>query len=591
MVTAKDAETVCDRAMPAAFPVTFEGTVGWFAPARDIAKPVAVLFASPWGLEEMCSRKFFRILSGRLAAMGVANLRFDYPGTGDALSDDGATAGFQAWVDSFSIAAGQLRKLSGCKRIVVVGQGIGAAVAIKAIEAGEDCAAIALLAPVVSGRLYAREMSAMAQMINEKLRIARAPADGGGLTMAGLSMSEGLFDDIRKIELGKVMACPVGHALVFARAERPSDGAFAKHLAALGVDVSEAPFDGYAKLTTNPTVAVVPDAVVRDLMKWVADICPDGVPARELKLEPEPAAPHGDDKFVEQPIRFGKGGRMLGVVCRPSFATTKSLVSVILLSSGYDRMSGWGRSSARLARALAQQGIISFRFDCANVADSPPVPGLNEQVLYDAAQLDDVSAALDFLSEQLPGTRFVVAGRCSGAYVGLQAAWRDDRITGVVAVNPEVFEWQAGRSVEDALDNPTQSMDHYVSNLWRISTGKRILRGEIDLLAKARQVSKSLMCRFSRPLVWPTGGMTRRERIVCAGFRVLARRRVKVTLLYSPGDIGLEEFGHFFGAGGRQLSRFADMNYAVVSGADHNFTPEQSRKAYLDAIVEMASLP
>jgi hypothetical protein len=75
------------RAGEAALPVTFEGTVGLYTPAAASTTPadVAVLFLSPWGFEEMCTRKLWRLLAERIAAHGVASLRFDYPGTGDAL--------------------------------------------------------------------------------------------------------------------------------------------------------------------------------------------------------------------------------------------------------------------------------------------------------------------------------------------------------------------------------------------------------------------------------------------------------------------------------------------------------------------------
>ncbi len=44
-----------------------------------------MLFVSPWGFEEMCSRKFFRVAAEHFSDIGVPSLRFDYRGTGDAL--------------------------------------------------------------------------------------------------------------------------------------------------------------------------------------------------------------------------------------------------------------------------------------------------------------------------------------------------------------------------------------------------------------------------------------------------------------------------------------------------------------------------
>ena len=63
----------------AAYPVAFSRTVGLFTPplADHAACNCAVLFLSPWGLEEMCTRRVWRELPERFAAKGIASLRFD----------------------------------------------------------------------------------------------------------------------------------------------------------------------------------------------------------------------------------------------------------------------------------------------------------------------------------------------------------------------------------------------------------------------------------------------------------------------------------------------------------------------------------
>lgn len=576
------------QAMSASVPVTFDGTVGLFSPAIGACRPVAVLLASPWGLEEMCGRKFFRIMAEKLADNGFASLRFDYAGTGDSLADDADVSGFDVWTDNLVAAAGQLRQLSGCERIVIVAQGIGAAVAMQANMRIDGCEAVAFLAPVISGRAYLREIQAMARMTDDKLGIAAQEVEGAAIALAGLSLSAPLAADLKLIDLMKAENPSFRQVLVLTRDERPSDAAFATHLRHLGLDVEQAPFDGYHGLTTNPTIAEVPHTVIATLLDWLANLYP--VPSTIANVSPSPAGAHGLSGFVEQPLRFGGDNRLYGIVCRPTSHVPLRSVAVVFLSAGYDRMAGWGRGTARLARVLAQEGIASLRFDCANVADSPPLHGRDGQVLYDPVQLDDVHAAIDFLEKHLPGCAFLITGRCSGAYLALQSVWRDERVAGVVAVNPVVYEWPAGRSVAEALANPVQSMDHYVDNFWRVATFRKLLRGEIKIADKLREMSVALGRRMLRPLVWLAGGITARERAVSAGFRQLARRKVPVRLLYSAGDVGMEEFGHFFGADGQRLRSFQTMGHAVVAGADHNFTPAHARQAYLTALTDTAAL-
>ncbi|MDP9835398.1 pimeloyl-ACP methyl ester carboxylesterase [Neorhizobium huautlense] len=572
----------------ASVPVTFDGTVGLFSPASGARRPVAILLASPWGLEEMCGRKFFRIMAEELADNGFASLRFDYAGTGDSFADDSEVSGFDVWTDNLVAAVGQLRQLSGCERIVIVAQGIGAAVAMQANKRIDMCETVAFLAPVVSGRAYLREMQAMARMTDDKLGIAAQEVEGAAITLAGLSLSGPLAADLKLIDLMKVEKLSFRQALVLTRDERPSDVAFATHLHDIGLDVERAPFDGYHSLTTNPTMAEVPHTVIAKLLDWLENLSP--TPLTIADAQPSHAVAHGLSGFVEQPLRFGEDNRLYGILCRPTSHVPLRSVAVVFLSAGYDRMAGWGRCTARLARVLAQEGIASLRFDCANVADSPPRHGRDGQVLYDPAQLDDVHAAIDFLEKHLPGCAFLITGRCSGAYLALQSAWRHERVAGVVAVNPVVYEWPAGRSVAEALANPVQSMDHYVENVWRVATFRKLLRGEIKIADKLRQMSVALGRRMLRPFVWLAGGITARERAVSTGFRQLARRKVPVRLLYSAGDVGLEEFGHFFGAEGQRLRSFQGMAHAVIAGADHNFTPAHARQAYLTALTDAAAL-
>ena len=75
-------------------PVAFDGIAGWFHPACG---KTAVLLASPWGYEELCSRKSFRLLGEKLAAAGISCLRFDYPGSGHSLGDAAAITDDHAW--------------------------------------------------------------------------------------------------------------------------------------------------------------------------------------------------------------------------------------------------------------------------------------------------------------------------------------------------------------------------------------------------------------------------------------------------------------------------------------------------------------
>ena len=569
---------------PAAEPVTFDGTVGLFTSAKGDPRPFAVLFASPWGLEEMCTRKFRRILCERLADEGIASLRFDYPGTGDALDEIAFRPGIGTWVDALLAAARLLERRSGCARLVIVAQGIGAAVAGAAAERLSNLAGMAFLAPVVSGRLHLRELSVFSRMIDDRLGLTKE--SGATIEMAGLALPQEIADGLRAIDLMKTGTSPATDIAVFSRADNPADAAFAAHLRTLGATVMEAPFEGYEKLTSNPTLAVVPDAVVSRLVSWAARLAPRD-PAVVPPAKPGHPSSHGGAGYIETPLRLGRGERMFGILCAPVEPAEGDAPAVLLLSSGYDRLAGWGRSTVGLARSLARQGVTSLRFDCANAADSPPAAGFAGQVLYDPVQVEDVREAADFL-QQRGATSMEAVGRCSGAYLGLQSAVADPRIIGVVAVNPIVFRWKDGQSVDEALENPIQPLEHYGRRLAQKETLTRILKGEINVARKTAEVLRRLIARGVRPLAAALGGVSARERAVFSDLRTLRDRGVRIHFLYSAGELGLEEFALFFGKDAKGLRRFPNVRLSMVPDADHNFTPAHARTRYLDTIGALA---
>jgi esterase/lipase len=566
-------------------PLTFNGTVGLFT-QPSVGRPpsgIAVLFASPWGLEEMCTRKFWRIISEKLADRGIASLRFDYPGTGDALDDIDFEAGLSVWSDSLVSAATHLKALSGCERIAVISQGLGAVVATKVADEIEALDAIVYMAPVVSGRLHIRELAVWSKVVDENLGLTEEQRHKAGVSVASLTMPGEIADEVRKVNLLMVDRAPAPSVLVIGRADRPADAEFAARLRALGADVSEQAFEGYDQLVSNPAIAKLPLPVADNLTNWIAALSSE--PASAPSRSPQPAEPLTGDGFAETPVRFGLNSRLSGVLCEPLHGRTGA--TVLFLTSAYDRHAGWGRSTVTLARALARSGIPSLRFDTANAGDSPPVPGRPDQVLYHSDQNADVSEAIDFL-EARRLTPVVTAGRCSGAYLGFQASLVEPRIAGNVSVNPAVFRWRPGRSVEDAIVNGARSLQDYGKRAFRAETFKRILRGEVNIIAAISNIAKGFGNRAKAKVLRAFRGFLPEGRVIYGAFRTLSQRGTPVALIYSENDLGLEQYDFYFGHDGSGLARFPNVSPEIIPDADHNLTPEHARAVYLEALREMA---
>lgn len=570
-----------------ATPVVFSQMIGLFMPSQAaMARDVAVLFASPWGFEEMCTHKFWRVIADRLAAAGVSSLRFDYPGTGDAEDRDDFQAGLSIWEDSLVEAAEQLRHLSGCRRIIVVSQGLGAAIATNAAGRLGELAGMAFLAPAISGRFYLRELQFWARAIDDGMGLAETHRPTGGVAIASLRMPEPIAADVRKLDLMAVASAPCTSCLVIERPDRPAESGFADRLETLGATVTRANYTGYDALVANPTMAKMPLAVAGTLVDWVVGLTVGGQVSAGVAI----AGPHylSGDVYRETPLTFGQGQRLYGVLCEP--LGERRGATVLLLSTAYDRHAGWGRTTVTMARGLAREGIASLRFDPANVGDSPPVAGLADQVLYTETQVADVVEALDLVEQRdlLPA---IVVGRCSGAYLAFRSALRDPRIRGVVVANPFAFFWNPKRNLDEFLSVVPRSLDTYKARLFQRETLSRLLDGRIDVRVALANMGRAIGQRLLQatgagPYVVPEQRRNCRE-VKCA-FEQLAARETELLILYSDHDIGLTHFASHFGADGQGLKRYPNAQMVTIEDTDHNLTPDKARRVYYEAVRDMA---
>lgn len=574
----------------AALPLTFSSTIGLFKPAAALAPALdtAVLFVSSWGFEEMCTRRFVRIIADDLAERGIASLRFDYPGTGDSLDDIDLSAGLAVWEDSILAAADRLRAHSGATRLIVVAQGLGVPLALSVAGRLGPLDGIALLAPVVSGRAYGRELSVWATMIDNNLGLREEQRDRDGIAIAGLRMPEPIAAAVRRINIAAIDDTPAVPVLVMGRQGRPADSDLAARLAANGATVEQQPFEGYEQLISNLTYATVPMAAVANIVDWVTRTATAPAARPHPTLPLPDATPLQGDGFTETPVRFGAHDRLYGILCQPD--GPRRGATVVIATTAYERQASWGRLSVRLARNLARHGIPSLRFDAANVGDSPAYPGALEQVLYSDDQNRDVAEALAFVEQQAMAPA-IIAGRCSGGYLAFRGAVTSPGFSGVVSVNPYDLYWKPGQSVEDLLKFVPGALTSYGFKAFRADTWKRIARGEIRLKNAVVNIGrtlaqKALVALGKRVPFLPLAPKDIRE--VDRAFTALKNRHVAVSLVYSENDVGLRSFSHYFGADGHGLARHANARLTMIPDADHNLTPAHARTVYIDEVRKMA---
>jgi len=585
-VTGEAAPT--QRQMSAALPVCFNQTVGLFTPDAGLgtANDIAVLFASPWGLEDLSARKFFRIIAEALSYTGIPSLRFDYPGTGDAINPPDYQAGMSVYEDSLVAAAACLRQLSGRKRIVVVAQGLGTLLALRATGIAAD--GIALVAPVVSGRAYLRELGFWAKVVDDSLALAEEHRQTSGVSIASFSMPPEIADQLRKVNFSTLPEKLPTSVLVTERPERPGDTDFADRLSDAGAQVTKVAFEGYDAFVSNPTLSKIPLDVVAGIIDWAKGIKPtttqdDITPPSAVDIATTLSTPD----FRETPLRFGEADRLYGIMCEPVGPRTGA--TVVLLSSAYDRHAGWGRLTVTTARRLAQAGIPSLRFDCANVADSPPLAGAPDQVLYSFSQMRDQEAAMELVAARdlLP---VIAYGRCSGGYLAYQSVLADQRWKGLVTVNPPTFYWNPEDDVTQVLVAIPRSLEAYSGRAFKMETYKRLFNGSLN----TRQALSNILTAIAKRLQRSTDAMAlpfwggKKRKLVDDGFKVMSSRALRVELIYSDNDPGHIEHLLQFGETGHRMKHYSNVNVTLLARTDHNITPETSQAQVFEILRDTA---
>ena len=144
-----------------------------------------------------------------------------------------------------------------------------------------------------------------------------------------------------------------------------------------------------------------------------------------------------DHVLTEEPLQFGEGGRLFGILTLPSMPPRNphELPVFVILSAGLLHRVGPYRLHVRLARELAQMGFTSLRVDLAGTGDSPPRPGLTNQQSV-AADFAEILGILDSRLGRLP---LVLAGLCSGADNAMTLALSEPRVVGMVLLDPICF--------------------------------------------------------------------------------------------------------------------------------------------------------
>ncbi len=180
--------------------------------ARGPGADVGVVFCHPYGEEKQLVDRVFVRFGRQLAAAGFPVVRFDCRGYGESQGEL-ADSTLETQIVETLAATALLRTRMAVRSVVLLGLRLGATVAALAAERAPDVSGAILWSPIVSGRLYARELlrqklagqlalqerSATREQIVESLKAdGRIEFEGGYLTL-------GMFESISGIDLARTV--------------------------------------------------------------------------------------------------------------------------------------------------------------------------------------------------------------------------------------------------------------------------------------------------------------------------------------------------------------------------------------------------
>ncbi len=289
----------------------------------------------------------------------------------------------------------------------------------------------------------------------------------------------------------------------------------------------------------------------------------------------------------EEAVLFGSSSLLAGVITDPAKDAGR-LPAFIFLNAGVVHRVGPNRAYVRLARALAEQGFTSLRFDYSGIGDSgvrtDDLPPVKSVVL-------ETREAMNLVAEKRGIERFVLIGICSGATISFLTAREDERIVGTALINAQGH--LHGRDAELGAALRARTLTRH---FWRIAflssfrskNWIKAFSGQLD----PRRILQ-MMIGFPMRAIFKRGGgggsaPQPKSCDAVAELRSVTDRGVKVFHLYSEGDEGLDYFNLVTKGRLPEVTSSPGSSLEIVRGANHVFTLMWSQEELVGSICDWA---
>lgn len=275
-------------------------------------------------------------------------------------------------------------------------------------------------------------------------------------------------------------------------------------------------------------------------------------------------------------LQFGEDDGMLGILTPPPREIGRGArPAFLILNAGVVHRVGPHRLGVKLARCVAATGHVSLRFDLSGFGDSRPRRTPASQA---ESAILDTRVAMDALENAIGVRSFVLAGICLGADTGFATALSDERVRGLVLLDPYAY-----RTAK--------------SELRRLATGLKGIpspRKPGETLRWATRKVALYASAFASALSQGTTGLRpRRLRVLpprkeyASGLRRLVDRGVEILIVHTGGRDEYnyaEQFEDAF----RRWGLTDRLQCEFWRDSTHTFTSQASQKRLLETVAQWA---
>jgi len=470
---------------------------GWLhLPGGPLSTDLGLVVCAPFGYEAVCAHRSIRAFAETAAAHGVPALRFDYLGTGDSADIESGVNQLERWTWDVVAAVGELRQRAGVKHVCLLGLRLGATLATLAARHSEAVTSLVLIAPVISGQRYLRELRTRRLAASNGAQQYASSGSGGPMEVSGFTLSAASVAALAEIDLNAPNTTASPEILLIDGSSLPTSAQWSKTLSARGVRTTYVALPGLIEMImTAPQFAKIPQQMVAAVRDWLTRIghpsdmrrVSDGAGHAQSRLTASAAVlnlpengPAACALLTERAVFFGSEVELFGIVTEPRQGEMRRR-AVILLNAGADYHIGASGLYVTLARRWASRGYVVLRMDFGGIGDSATKAGRPNDEVFPSAALEDMGAAIEFIRRQYGADDISLAGLCSGAYHALRAAASMLPVSRILMINPQNYFWDEGTTVNDMqVAELVRNPGLYRERMFSLAVWKRLLTGQIN---------------------------------------------------------------------------------------------------------------